>query len=116
MVSPAALPRIRSCQIGLQKPAQIDQIKADMRASRFYYSEPRAIIAGWRDSRGTYYINDGNHRMAAALELFRETGNAEFVLSLLRWGRWTETRSAPIGHRPMPTRGWWGRLRNWIGL
>ncbi len=116
MARPAALPRIRSCQIGLRNPALVDQIKADMQAGRYAFSEPRGQIAGWRDARGTFYVNDGNHRMVAALELFRETGNPEFVLDLLRSCRWAEVVSPPIGHRPMPARDWWRRLRNRLGL
>ena len=116
MASRVALPRIRSCQIGLRNPAQVDQIKADLVAGRFAFSEPRARIAGWRDANGIYYVNDGNHRKVAALELFRETGNPEFVLALLQWGRWAEAVSAPIGQRPMPARDRWARLRNWLGF
>src|SRR5205823_2069538 len=115
MASPAALPRIRSCQIGLRNPGLVDEIKADMLAGRYAFSEPRGQIGGWRDTEGIYYVNDGNHRMVAALELVRENGNAEFVLSLIRWGRWTLADEPPIGARPMPARDWFRRLRNWLG-
>lgn len=83
---PGRLPRIRSCQIGLRNPTLVDQIKADMRNGRFAFSEPRGQIGGWIDANGIFYVNDGNHRMAAALEIFREDGDSTHVLQLIRLG------------------------------
>ncbi len=54
--------------------------------------------------------------MAAALEIWREKGDSAFTLELLRWGVWTETRTRPIGARPMPARNRWGAFRNWLGI
>ncbi|MEG3923635.1 hypothetical protein [Microcoleus sp. D3_18a_C4] len=46
-------------------------------------------IAGFRQGN-RYIISEGNHRMAAALKLYEETGNPQYVQRLLEQGRWTE--------------------------
>jgi hypothetical protein len=46
-------------------------------------------IAGWRDGN-RYVINEGNHRMTAALEYYRQTGDPKYVFKLLDTGLWAE--------------------------
>lgn len=87
-----------------------------MREGWFGFTLEAARIDGWRDDRGAYYINDGNHRMVAALEIEQETGDPWAVHALLEHGRWITQAPPPAGHGPMPARGWWGWLRNKIGL
>jgi filamentous hemagglutinin len=111
-----SLPRLRGTQIGLRNWPLVDQIKSDMRAGRYAFDERRGQIGGVRDRRGTYYVIEGHHRMAAALELFHETGDTAPVWELLRWGRWTELDKPPSDRRPLPARPWWGAFRNWIGF
>jgi filamentous hemagglutinin len=111
----ARLRRIRGTQIGLRNPALVDAIKAAMRAGTFRFAEPAGRIAGVLDRSGTYHIQEGHHRMAAALELLRETGDDRYVAELLAWGVW-EGEPAPRDSRPMPSRTWWGRFRNQIGF
>lgn len=111
-----SLPRIRGTQIGLSKPALVDQIKASMRDGRFAYHELRGRIAGVRDPKGTYHVKDGHHRMAAALEIYKETADATAVRELLRWGLWDEVDHPPIDSCPLPARDWWGAFRNWLGF
>ena len=47
-------------------------------------------IAGWK-SGNRYIINEGNHRMTAALELFKQTGDARYVMKLLQEGVWSSS-------------------------
>ena len=110
------LPRIRGTQIGLKKPWLVDQIKADMREGRFAFEEMRGRIGGVRDRDGWYHVVEGHHRMAAALELYQETGDSAPVRELLHRGRWTARDCAPAFSRPLPSRHWWGALRNRLGL
>ena len=108
------LPRIRGTQVGLRNPGLVDEIKADMRAGRFAFQEPRGQIGGVLDPRDTYHVEEGHHRMVAALELYAELGDPIIAQELLRWGRWAR-KQAPSSSRPMPARDWWGKLRNWLG-
>lgn len=111
----APLPRIRGTQVGLRNPASVNAIKADMVAGRFRFTDPDGRIGGVLDLNGTYHVEDGHHRMVAALEVWHATGDDRYVRELLAHGRW-EDLPAPRRSRPMPARDWWGRLRNRIGF
>ncbi len=115
-LSDTPLPRIRGTQLGLRDAALVDAIKSDMLDEKYAFEEERGQIAGYLDGRGTYHIGEGHHRMVAALEILRETGNDVFVRLLLYWGRWTEVGEPPAGSRPLPSRRFWGKLRNWLGF
>jgi filamentous hemagglutinin len=110
------LPRIRGTQIGLQNPFLVDLLKADITAGRYAFEESRGRIGGVVDRRGTYHVIEGHHRMAAALEFFRQTGDDKPVQALLKWGRWSLVDKRPIDSRPFPSRSFWGSLRNWLGF
>lgn len=101
-------------QTALTKPEVVDRIKQDLLAGRFRFDEPLARLIGWRDDGGTYYLSEGHHRMAAAIELFRETGEDRFVAELLANGTWVPGR--PPRRRRLPTRGFWFRLLARFGL
>ncbi len=107
------LPSLRSMQTGLRNPASIDALKKSMLDETFEYTQIRGQIAGYYD-KGIYIIGDGNHRMVAALELFKETGNSKYVMELLKNGKWINKFEQS---RPMITsRTFWGRFRNYIGF
>ena len=112
----AGLPKIRGTQIGLKKPWLVDQIKADMWGGCFDYVAVRGRIGGVLDDRGCYHVVEGHHRMAAALEIYREKGDSAPVRELLQCGRWDVRKDGPAYSRPFPHRGWWGVLRNWLGF
>ncbi|WP_259697799.1 hemagglutinin repeat-containing protein [Pseudomonas protegens] len=95
---------IKSMQVGLRNPQQVDQIKNDMLSNNYRFTAPEGRIAGYVDSKGTYYISEGNHRMVAAQEIYKKTGDASFIEQLLKNGSWTQTASAPAGARSLPTR------------
>lgn len=94
-VPPVKLPRIRGTQIGLKNPAQVDAIKADMRAGRFQYLEQRARVGGIQDQNLVFHVVEGHHRMVAALEIYHETGEMMPLLQLLAWGKWTDRPQRP---------------------
>jgi len=104
----SGLPRIRSAigQGGFRDPGSIDKIKADMLAGTFRYGAPEGRIAGIVDANGTRYITEGHHRMAAAQELGRSTGNWSYVQQLLDNGLFRRGTLPPISGS-MPSRGWW---------
>jgi hypothetical protein len=110
------LPTIRGTQVGLKNPGLVDQIKASMRAGQFPYDEIVCRISGIRDSSGTHHIKEGHHRMAAAMELYWETGDSSYVRNLITFGLWAERPQAPIDSWFLPTRSRWRAFRNWLGI
>jgi hypothetical protein len=110
-----ALPKIRGTQIGLRDPTLIDRLKADMTAGSYAFEEARGQIGGVIDARGIYHVIEGHHRMAAALELFQETGDDNPMRALLSCGRWSLVTQPPTDTRPFPSRSKWGAFRNWLG-
>ena len=109
------LPRIR-CGIGqprLSTPELVDQITDDMLAEKFRDESDEGRIFGWKDARGTYSICEGHHRVVAALEIFRETGDRTCVDRLLECGNWEEP--PPTKNRRLPTRSFWSSLLIRIG-
>jgi hypothetical protein len=114
-IPPVRLPRIRGTQVGLRDPSLVDTLKADMLQGRFEYLKKLGRIRGVKDHRGVFHVTEGHHRMVAALEIYRETGDITPVFQLLAWGVWQNQRRRPHDSRPMPSRSWWGKFRNWIG-
>ncbi|HBM3243525.1 DUF637 domain-containing protein [Klebsiella oxytoca] len=79
---------IKSTQVGLGKPEKVDYYKQMMRDGTFKFDKDEYIIAGFKDSKGIYYVSEGNHRMVAAIELYNETGSAKYIEGLVKNGRW----------------------------
>ena len=107
---------IRGTQIGFRNPKQIEQIKADMLSGKYEYSEMRGQIGGWFDSNGNFYVGEGHHRMAAAMEIFKETGDDTHIKKLLEKGLWSKTIDPPNDSRPLPSRDFLDNLRNLLGF
>lgn len=95
---------IKSLQTGLRNPQQVDAIKNDMVSGNYRFTAPEGRIAGYVDSKGNYYISEGNHRMVAAQEIYKKTGDHSYIDKLLQNGLWTQTKNAPVGAKPMPVR------------
>lgn len=95
---------IKSMQVGLRNPQQVDQIKGDMLSGNYRFTAPEGLIAGYVDSKGNYYISEGNHRMVAAQEIYKKTSDASYIEQLLQNGSWTQAKNAPAGAKPMPSR------------
>lgn len=110
MAARERLPRIR-CGIGqteLSKPKLVDQLKEDMLSGNFRFESDEGRISGWNDERGTYYICEGHHRVIAALEIYKETGNRTYIDRLLECGLWEI--GPPRKNCRLPTRSFWSRL------
>ena len=99
-----SIPEIKGTQVGLRDPAQIDLMKSDMLNGSFEFTATRGKIAGYIDSKGNYYITEGHHRMAAAQEIYKTTGDATYIHKLLENGKWDKTNKVPVDARPLPTR------------
>lgn len=79
---------IKSTQVGLGQPAKVDYYKKMMKDGTFKFDKDEFIVAGFRDSKGIYYVSEGNHRMVAAIELYNETGSTKYIEGLIKNGRW----------------------------
>jgi filamentous hemagglutinin len=95
---------IKSLQVGLRNPDYVDKLKKDMLGGDFKFTDPKGKIAGYVDAQGRYYITEGNHRMVAAQEIYKQTGDAKYIDQLLKNGVWTQSKNAPAGSVPMPKR------------
>jgi filamentous hemagglutinin len=42
--------------------------------------------------------------MVATQEIYKKTGDKSYIDKLLQNGSWTQTKNAPVGAKPMPTR------------
>ncbi|WP_336719083.1 RHS repeat-associated core domain-containing protein, partial [Chryseobacterium mucoviscidosis] len=77
---------IRSMQSGLRSEQVVGEILEQMKSPEGFDTSKYTI--GGYYSEGTYYISEGNHRMAAALEYQSQTGNASYVKEFLKTGTW----------------------------
>jgi len=105
---------IRGSQVGLRDAELVDLIKAEMRSGTYRFASPEGQIGGILDRQGIYHVMEGHHRTVAALELFGETGDDHFINELIVRGIWDRSPAPPTS-RPMPSRSWFGKLRNRIG-
>ena len=106
------IPNIRGTQSGLRNPHVVDEIKRSMLENKYDFSLLNNRIGGYFDRQGTYHISEGHHRMTAALEIYRETGENKFVYELIKNVRWTNISMPPTNSVPMPSRYFWSNLKN----
>ncbi|HCR56653.1 MAG TPA: hemagglutinin [Raoultella sp.] len=95
---------IKSTQIGLGKPETVDIYKQQMKDGTFLLTPGKGIIAGYTDSKGMYYVSDGNHRMVAAVEFYNETGSSKYIETLIKNGSWTYDANYTGLAKPLPMR------------
>ena len=107
------LPKIRGTQPVLVKQATYHQVKETMSNNRYDYMQPENRIGGYQVvDRNIFYVGDGHHRMAAAMDIYWETGNAEPVEKLTSHGMWTLTTRPPQGAQTFPALSIFGKIRN----
>jgi RHS repeat-associated protein len=99
-------------QVGLRNPKAVDALKKSMLDGSFDYTIVKGKITGYYH-QGMHIISDGHHRVVAAIEIFKEKGNAEPLLNLIKNGNW---RNQAHPYRPMPSRDLMGKFRNWLGF
>jgi len=101
-------------QKGLRDPAAVGRIKKAMLEGTYEYTAKKGIIAGWINN-GKYILGEGHHRIAAAMEILKETKNATPLLNLIKNGAWSTAKFGG-STRPLPSRSMWGKFRNWLGF
>ncbi len=93
-------------QSSVEEWDKIEAIKRDMIAGRFDYADARCVVGGSFDARTrTFYVGEGHHRFAAALEIAKETGNWSPFKKLVDYGLWSFKEGPPPIVHPMPVRG-----------
>ena len=106
------IPKIKTVvQVGLRNPRNVDAIKKillDPKKAEEIYALKESL-SGYIH-KGVVYLEGGHHRVAAAKEILKETGNAEPLRRLLQGGRWTKMK--PHTSRPLPGRSFWAKVRN----
>lgn len=115
--SARSIPDIRGHTKKLRNHDLVDDIKRDMLNNQYEYDSARGIISGIEDANGIIHIQEGQHRINAALEIFEETGDAKYVNQLLDSARkeyggrvYLGRGSAPRGSTKLPRRqdkAWW---------
>lgn len=78
-------PLVKATINELRTPEKVDSIKADMLSGDYDYDLPENRIDGSQVGK-TYYVGDGHHRMTAATEIFKETGDAKPMQQLVVHG------------------------------
>lgn len=73
-------------------------IKSKMTSKIFDFKKDDNKI-GYEFLENVYYITEGHHRMQAALELWKETGNYEYVRNLIKNGLKWDIKKKPNSYR-----------------
>ena len=73
-------------QSGLRSEKVVGEILDKMKSPEGF-DVSKYPIGGYLNE-GTYYIGEGNHRMAAGLQYQVETGSSMYVDQLLKTGQW----------------------------
>ncbi|MEO4004942.1 hypothetical protein [Flavobacterium sp. CAU 1735] len=92
MESLAESKNIKSMQSGLRSEKVVGEILDKMKSPEGFDVSKHTI--GGYFSEGTYYINEGNHRMGAGLQYQVETGSSMYVDKFLETGSWTSKTPA----------------------
>jgi filamentous hemagglutinin len=101
-------------QTGLTNPDQVDFFKQEMLEGRWAFQGQGETLVYWREGN-TIYVAEGYHRINAALEIGKQSGDWSYLEKLLQYGR-QEPGSPPksdIGR--FPTRSWWSRWLERLG-
>lgn len=75
-----------------------------MLSGNYKFTAPEGRIAGYVDSKENYYISEGKHRIVAAQEIHKKTGDASYIEKLIQNDSWTQTKNAPAGASSMSAR------------
>jgi filamentous hemagglutinin len=87
-----------------ERSEQIDDFKRRMKDGSFKYDDYRQISGLYHEPSDTYFISEGHHRLAAALEIAQERGDWSFFNRLIQKGYWSRTDRKPKIQYPLKTR------------
>nr|WED67558.1 hypothetical protein PJ912_13235 [Pectobacterium colocasium] len=75
-----------------------------MKKNDFNFSQLENGVSGYVDKNGKYFLQEGNHRMVAAMKLYQETGNSIYIEGLIKNGQWYYTEKYIGDIHPLPVR------------
>lgn len=93
-----------------KKALSIDQYKSQLLANTFDYSSNDQIAGLYSHRTNSFFVNEGHTRLAAALEIAKDTGNWSHFKRLVKYGYWHKTDSASFKHYPLPMRSTWSNF------
>jgi RHS repeat-associated protein len=99
---PTGLPKIFGSRGGTMAAEKVAELKNAMLGGKYRFTDPEGQIGGWINSKGEYMIGEGHHRMQAALDAAKESGDMSYVQQLLQNGRWTRVNQFPTPSIPLP--------------
>ncbi len=95
-----------------EKSSQIDDLKKRMREGTFEFNDNRQVSGLYHERSDTYFVSEGHHRLAAALEIAKEEGDWSFFKKLVQKGYWDKTETVPQNRYRIKMRSSWS---NFIG-
>lgn len=85
--------------------AKVGRLKRVMLEGSFAFTSLEGRIGGhFHERQRVFYVGEGHHRLAAALEIAYETGNWTYFNKLIRYGDWEKTKVVPRMHFALPVR------------
>lgn len=96
-------------QYGLNdsKTDQIDLFKKKMLEGTFEYNDERQVSGLFHERSHTYFISEGHHRLAAAFEIAKESGDWSYFKKLIAHGYWYKTDEVPKNRYSLKMRTNW---------
>jgi hypothetical protein len=93
---------------------KIETMKRDMREGNFLYESPEGRLGGhYYERRRVFFVGEGHHRLAAALEIAREDGDWRPFRQLIRHGLWEKIDRLPANRYRLPVRSTWSSAWGW---
>jgi filamentous hemagglutinin len=99
---PSELPKIFGSRGGTTTAEKVAELKNAMLKGEYRFNAPEGQIGGWVNSKGEYMIGEGHHRMQAAIEAAKQSGNSKYIDQLLQNGVWTRVDEFPTLPTSLP--------------
>ncbi|MSP18785.1 MAG: hypothetical protein EXR74_04360 [Bdellovibrionales bacterium] len=93
-----------------EKSSQIDDLKKRMREGTFEFNDNRQVSGLYHERSDTYFVSEGHHRLAAALEIAKEDGDWSFFKKLVQKGYWDKTDTVPQNRYRIKMRSSWSNF------
>ena len=96
--------------LSADKIGQIDDFKKRMLDGTFQYEDYRQVSGLYHERSDTYFVKEGHHRLAAALEIAKERGDWSFFKKLIERGYWSTAVRVNDRKYPLPMRTGWNNF------